>query len=141
MTQVDFYTQVDDKLLFACQITAKAVAKRLPVLIYASDAAQAGAIDRLLWTTPTTSFIPHCAPTHRLAKETPVIIAHAPQDNFLHHDILVNLQNEWPPFFSRFERLIEIVSQDEADKAAGRARWKFYKDRGYQLQNHDMSRR
>ena len=139
MTQVDFYTQVDNKLLFACQITAKAFAKKLPVLVYAADAEESATIDRLMWSTPQIGFIPHCSPTHRLARETPVIIAHAPHD-LCHHDILVNLQTEWPPFFSRFERLIEIVSNDEADKAAARSRWKFYKDRGYSLTNHDMSK-
>jgi DNA polymerase-3 subunit chi len=138
MTQVDFYTQINDKVLFACQITAKAVAKKLPVLVYASNANEAAAIDRVMWTTPTISFIPHCSPTHRLARETPVIIAYAPYD-FHHHDVLVNLQAESPPFFGQFERLIEIVSKDETDKATARSRWMFYKDNGYQLQSHDMS--
>lgn len=138
MTQVDFYTHVDNKLSFACQITAIAVAKQLPVLVYAPSAEDAAKLDALLWTTPPLSFVPHCAPENRLAPETPVIIAHQPHE-FHHHRVLVNLRTEWPPFFSRFERLIEIVSKDEADKAAARARWKFYKDRGYQMQSHDMS--
>lgn len=139
MTQVDFYTQVENKLLFACQLTAKVLAKKLPVLLYAADAGEAATLDSLLWTSSALSFIPHCAPGHRLAAMTPVIIAHEPHD-FHHHHVLVNLQSQWPPFFSRFERLVEIVSQDEADKTAARARWKFYKDRGYELYSHDMSR-
>ena len=140
MTQVDFYTQVENKLLFACQITTKAMSRKLPVLLYAADAGQAAMLDSLLWTAPALSFIPHCSAGHRLAAATPVIIAHEPHE-FHHHEVLVNLQPEWPPFFSRFERLVEIVSTDEADKAAARQRWKFYKDRGYQLQSHDMSSR
>ncbi|MBA2690008.1 MAG: DNA polymerase III subunit chi [Burkholderiales bacterium] len=140
MTQVDFYLNVDDKLLFACRITAQAVAKKLPVLIYTAGAGEAAAVDGLLWSTQPLNFIPHCAPADRLAPETPVIIAHQPHD-FHHQQVLVNLQVEWPPFFSRFERLVEIVSNDEADKAAARTRWKFYKDRGYPVQSHDMSRK
>ena len=140
MTQVDFYTQVENKLLFACQITMKAVSKKLPVLLYAVDAGQAATLDSLLWTTPALSFIPHCAAGHRLAAKTPVIIGYEPPE-FHHYQVLVNLQSEWPPFFGRFERLVEIVSTDETDKTAARQRWKFYKDRGYQLQNHDMSHR
>ena len=138
MTQVDFYTQVNNKLLFACQIAAKAVSKKLPVLIYAADAEQAAEIDRLMWTTPNIGFTPHCTPAHKLASETPVIITHTAYD-FQHHQVLINLQSEWPPFFSSFERLIEIVSLDDEDKSQARTRWKFYKDRGYQLQNHDMA--
>ena len=140
MTQVDFYTQVNNKLLFACQIAAKAVSKKLQVLVYTSNAAEAAKVDQFMWTTPNIGFIPHCAPTHKLAAETPVIIAHEPHD-FKHHQVLINLQSEWPSFFSSFERLVEIVSLDEEDKASARARWKFYKDRGYQMQNHDMSSR
>ena len=53
--------------------------------------------------------------------------------------MLVNLHPAPPPFFSRFERLAEIVGTDEADAAAGRERWKFYKERGYELRPHNLS--
>ncbi len=138
MTQVDFYLQVDDKPTFVCQIAAKAVSQKMGVLIYTATAADSAALDSLMWTKPALGFLPHCQPTHRLAAETPVIIAHEPHE-FLRHDVLVNLRPEWPPFFSRFERLVEIVSNDETDKSAARARWKFYNDRGYPLRKHDMA--
>ena len=140
MIQVDFYTQVDNKLLFACQLATKAMTRQMPVLVYAAGPKEAADLDRLLWTTPSTGFVPHCGPAHRLAPETPVIIAHAP--HALHHqEILVNLQLEPPPFFSQFQRLIEIVSLEEADKAAARARWRFYKAQGCELRSHDMSKK
>ncbi len=139
MTSVDFYTHVDDKLLFACQITARAMAKKQPVLIYA-DAREAAAVDALLWTTPARSFIPHCAPTHKLAAETPVII-----DDMLEHEgpaaVLVNLHSEPPPFFSRFERLAEIVGRGDDAAAAGRTRFRFYRERGYEMRAHNLSER
>jgi DNA polymerase-3 subunit chi len=50
---------------------------------------------------------------------------------------LINLDDEWPPFFSRFERLVEIVGTEEDNKVKARARYKFYKDRGYPLQTFD----
>ena len=53
--------------------------------------------------------------------------------------MLVNLHPSPPPFFSRFERLAEIVGTDAADAAAGRERWKFYKERGYELRPHNLS--
>ena len=47
-------------------------------------------------------------------------------------------RDEWPPFFARFERLLEIVAADEADKAARRARaTRFYRDRGYEIRTND----
>jgi DNA polymerase-3 subunit chi len=53
--------------------------------------------------------------------------------------VLVNLRDEWPPSFSRFQRLIEMVSDNHADKSAARTRYKFYRDRGYEIRTHDLS--
>jgi len=55
--------------------------------------------------------------------------------------VLVNLHAAPPPFFSRFERMVEIVTRDEADAAAGRERWKFYKARGYEIRSFNLSER
>jgi len=54
--------------------------------------------------------------------------------------VLLNLRPEWPPFFSRFQRLIEIVSLDEQDRADARERFRFYRDRGYEIRTHDLSK-
>jgi DNA polymerase-3 subunit chi len=32
------------------------------------------------------------------------------------------------------------VSQDDAERQAGRARFKFYRDRGYEIRNHDLAK-
>ena len=53
--------------------------------------------------------------------------------------LLVNLDREQPDFFSRFERMIEVVENEDDDLEAGRRRWKFYKDRGYPLGRHDLA--
>jgi len=50
--------------------------------------------------------------------------------------VLVNLHAEPPPFFSRFERLAEIVGVD--DVPAGRERFRFYRERGYEMRTHDL---
>jgi DNA polymerase-3 subunit chi len=41
--------------------------------------------------------------------------------------------------YETFERVIEIVSLDEEDKALARLRWKHYAERGYPLVRHDLS--
>ena len=138
MTQVDFYTHVADKLLFACQIARKAYAQKKPLVIYAADLAMANKVDHLLWSNPSIGFIPHCTADNRLAAQTPVLIARE-QCEFPHHEVLINLNDEWPPFFSRFERLVEIVSTDEADRGAARERYRFYRDRGYDVRSHAMN--
>jgi len=140
MTQIDFYTHVDDKLRTACRLAAKAFSHELRVMVFCPDADTAGRVDRLLWTTPATSFIPHCFAGDALAAVTPIVVDHDGAEP-LHDQMLLNLRPEWPPFFSRFQRLVEIVSLDDEDRRLARERFKFYRDRGYEIRTHDLSKR
>ncbi len=63
------------------------------------------------------------------------------ETQFPHHQLLISLHDETPSYFSRFERVIEIVGADEADSLRGRARFKFYRDRGYELRHIDLSKK
>ena len=139
MTAIDFYTHVTDKLRTACRLAGKAHAGGLHVHVACPDADTAQALDRLLWTASPTGFVPHCDPQHRLAPVTAVHIDHTGADP-LHDGVLINLRAEQPPYFSRFERLIEIVSLDDEDRRLARERYRFYRERGYPLDSHDLSR-
>jgi DNA polymerase-3 subunit chi len=55
-------------------------------------------------------------------------------------DLLLNLAQGCPPHFERFERLLEIVSRDDAERQAGRGRYRFYKERGYPIVDHDLAK-
>lgn len=140
MTSIDFYTHVDDRLAVAARIVAKAYAAHGSVRVLTPDATASAALDRLLWVHPPLAFLPHCRMDSAIAAETPIWIDERPS-----HEgpaaVLVNLQRDPPPFFSRFERLAEVVGADEAQLAAGRARYRFYRERGYELKQHDWSQR
>jgi DNA polymerase-3 subunit chi len=139
MTRIDFYFEAEDKLQVACRLSAKAAQRKLRVLIYTPDEAQAQRIDKMLWTWQATGFLPHCMTRSPLAAQTPVLITHDPEDT-PHDEVLLNLHYEWPPAFSRFQRLVEIVGRDDEDRAAARGRFRFYRDRGYEIVNHDLSK-
>ena len=139
MTRIDFYTHVEDKLRTACTLAGKAYGLGLKVTVFCADSDTALRFDRLLWTTPAISFVPHCGPDDPLAAETPVIVDFQ-GDKLLHDEVLINLRPEWPPFFGRFRRLVEIVSREDDDRAAGRERFRFYRDRGYEIGTHDLSK-
>ena len=62
------------------------------------------------------------------------------QDEPLADDVLLNLDAERPPHFSRYRRLIEIVARDDADKQQARTRFKFYRDRGYDIRTHNLGK-
>jgi len=137
VTRIDFYTNAADKLATACRIVAKGYALKHRIVVLCPDPETAQRIDRMLWTSPATGFIPHCAPTDALAPLTPVLVDYRGEDS-PHDQVLLNLKPEWPPLFGRFERLIEIVTGDEEDRSQARERYKFYRDRGYEIRTHDM---
>jgi DNA polymerase-3 subunit chi len=139
MTQIDFYTHVEDKQKTACVLAGKAFARGLKVIVFCPDAESAQRFDRTLWATPAIGFVPHCTADDPLAAETPVIVD-CRGEKLPHDEVLLNLRPEWPPFFSRFQRLIEIVSLDDGDRAAARERFRFYRDRGYEIRSHDLSK-
>ena len=132
MTRIDFYRYAQDKLKFACRLASTAYDKSGRVVVYSPDRALLSDFDRALWTFQATRFVPHCFVESPAAAETPVILATS-GDALPHHDVLLNLSDEWPPFFASFERLLEIVGADEEDKARARLRFSFYRERGYDI--------
>ena len=139
MTQVDFYIHVDNKLQTLCTLTTKALARKLRVLVLTPDPQTTEQVDKLLWTQPPIGFLPHCRSHHRLAPITPIIVDHVAEP-VVHEQLLINLNAQCPAVFSRFERVIEIVSTDDSDRELARERYRFYRDRGYEIRNHDMSK-
>ncbi len=131
MTRIDFYTGSEDKLRTACELSHDAMQSGKRVLLHVPDDTTAEKLDKLLWHFPDTAFLPHCHSHDDEAADMPVVIAR--DERLPHAELLISLHDECLPFFSRFERVIEIVGRDAQDVALGRARFKFYRDRGYEL--------
>jgi DNA polymerase-3 subunit chi len=138
MTKVDFYTGSADKLRTACQLSHKAMQHGLHTVISLPDAASCEALDKLLWHYPDTAFIPHARCDEIDTDQTPVFLSHD-SDKFPYYDMLISLHTECMPFFSRFERVAEIIGLGEEDSRRGRERFKFYRDRGYELRHFDLT--
>lgn len=132
MTRIDFYHYAEDKLRYACRLAATVAERDNRLVVFAPDEGLLTSFDRLLWTWQSTRFVPHCRATDAIAAETPVVLASG-DESLPHHDVLLNLGTEWPPFFASFERLLEIVGNDEEDKAHARNRFVFYRKRGYEI--------
>lgn len=140
MTQIDFYFNANDKIRMACKIAAKAYRQRLRVVICTPDNESAKSVDQRMWSDDPTDFIPHCKSTHSLVFQTPVLISMS-TEQLPHDEVLINLLDRPPEAFGKFQRLIEIVSIDTFDRESARQRFRFYKDRGYEIRNHDLSAR
>lgn len=138
MTRVDFHFNAADRLDHCCRLVRKIFRAGQKVVIYDDNGANLAKLDHALWTFSALDFIPHVMAGSKDAADTPVLLASERAD-FAHHDVLVNLSSEPPEFFSRFERLIEVISTDDDQRAQARGRWRFYKERGYLIETHDLA--
>ena len=138
MTRISFLHGAPDRIRSAAHWLQQAWGGRQTVLVYVPDAEQATRLDRMLWTQPALSFLPHCRQDAAVAGETPILLTDS-LDAPPHEGCVLNLSNELPPTFSRFEHLVEIVSIDDADRLPARERFKFYRDRGYAIESRDIS--
>ena len=134
MTRIDFYFNVSNKPKLLVELVQGALTKRRLVTIFADDAEKACEISASLWQQQPTSFIPNVLSSDELAAQTPVLI-HYKENALLQEDMLINLTETGPSFFSRFTQLVELVGEDEQDKVAARSRYKFYRDRGYEIKH------
>ena len=142
MTRIDFHSNVPDKIAYACRLVRKARSQNMRVVMLAADAEQLRRLDETLWTFSDLDFLPHVVADSPLAAQTPIIladVAHA-GDELPHHQILVNLSQQPPANFARFERMFEIVGADEDDRLAGRERYRHYQQRGYPLTHYDAEK-
>lgn len=151
MTKVDFYILADNTIeqrhLFACRLVEKAFKLDHQIYIHTDDNAQANAIDQLLWNWRSTSFVPHQLETSASdgddnspysAARVQIGFGGSDHSATRHNGLMINLAQQVPDFFSRFDRLSEIVVQAPAVIESTRSSFRFYRDRGYQLQTHDL---
>lgn len=139
MTQIEFYSGVSQPVLSAHRLALKVFAARRNLRIATPDAAFTDELDRLLWSQPDVSFVPHARLDSPLRDDTPIIIDHVASHEGA-ADVLISLCATPPSYFARFERLIEIVGNEPQLAQTGRARWQFYKERGYTMSHTDLSR-
>ena len=139
MTRVGFYviqnSDAGQRLLVAARLADKAFQQGLRIYINAVDEPQARQLDELLWSFRPASFLPHGVSGEEHSEKIAIGWEQEPEN---HDDLLINLQLSIPPFFGRFRRVAEVVTQDPQSLAALRESWKYYKERGYELEKHDL---
>ena len=145
MTDIDFYIlsaqQPEQRLEFACRLIEKAYRSRCKILVQFDNLEQAKFFDDLLWTFREGSFIPHSLleanSTAEIDPNCPVHIVYDDQEP-PHFDVLVNLATDIPSTFARHKRVLEIVIQQDNILKSTRNNYRFYKERGYPINNIDM---
>jgi DNA polymerase III subunit chi len=140
MARADFYLIDkprfrDDPLLLVCELVKRAYAAEQPTLILARSQEQADALDEKLWEFDEASFIPHQIAGEDDDATTAVVIV-LPGVEMPDRPLVVNLRDECAP--GRFERVLEVVAADPAEREGSRLRWTEYKRRGFELAKHEM---
>ena len=136
MTRVEFYFNVADKLAKSAELCEKAVNKGRQLTLLTQDEQMNTALQQYLWQHSATSFLASAKVTEAHSAFSAIVLD-CSGENLQQDDILINLQRQQPPFFSRFRHLVEIVGKDEEDRLSARQRFKFYKDRGYAIKATD----
>jgi DNA polymerase-3 subunit chi len=136
MTRIDFHSNVPNKIAYCCRLVRKARAANCRIVLLTQNRSELAQLDQALWTFSELDFLPHVTANDPLAATTPVILTDSEDVELPHYQILINLSSNTPANFARFERMFEIISADDADKAAGRERYRFYQQRGYPLTHY-----
>lgn len=140
MTQVDFYIlqQPQQRALFTCRLAEKIYRLGSSVYIQTADAEQAQALDELMWTFSSGSFIPHECAASDTPAQSPIVIGFR-DDPQMTADVLINTSDELPAAYKNFARVAEVVDGTDTAKAKGRDRFRLYRERGEQLETHPIN--
>lgn len=138
MTRVDFYILPEDNsvspLIYAARLVEKAFRRGHQIYVHTVDADQTRQLSDSLWQRPE-SFLAHAAGAD--SGHQRIQVSHQ-GDPGHHEDVMVNLAGTIPPFFSRFERVAEIVPGKPESRSQSRDNFRYYKERGYALKTHNI---
>ncbi|WP_144395453.1 DNA polymerase III subunit chi [Pleionea sediminis] len=142
MTQVEFYIIEDDKPKSAFRrsiaLIQNAYSQKKRIFIHTGSRRDAEHIDELLWTQEPSSFLPHLMSGEADGINPPIEIGYGQLPN-VRPDVLINLSDNVPEFHGQFEKVIEFAHGDDEQKEKARARFKFYRDRGYPLKHFNLN--
>lgn len=140
--RVDFYVLKSAaarlRWTFACRLTEKAYLRDLKVVVLSDTAADAEALDELLWTFNERSFVPHAIHREAAGPAPAPVRLTAALETIDGADLLVNLSARLPDGIGRFGRIAEVIDADEERRRLGRERFKAYRDLRLPLETHQL---
>jgi len=143
LTKIDFYilssSGTQSKETMACKLIDKVYNLKHRIYVHTVSAQNAKRFDDLLWTFHQDSFLPHeiCEPGQQT--KAAIVIGYHSDPAPTGDEVMVNLSPTVPLFFGQFERVAEFVEANDIARQEGRHRFKFYKDRGYDLSTHELN--
>jgi len=141
--RVDFYilqsTNLRNRQEFACKLTEKAYRLGRKVFIRTSSPEETRQLDNLLWTFRAGSFIPHAvSPEDRNNDLQAPVLLGTQCEGTEHLDLLINLSTQMPSKYSRFDRIAELIDQNDPVRESGRQHYRQYQTEGCELTTHKL---
>lgn len=143
-TRVDFAFGAPDRWRAACDVLARHHAAGHEVIVYCTQADALRSFDTLLWGYEPAAFIPHVMADDAKAGQTSILLTPqplTPEQVGKPEAWLLNLDEACPPMAAQYQRILEIISSSDEDTASARARWREYKQLGFELVGHDLATR
>ncbi len=142
MTHIDFYilSSADEnaRLAFVSKLAEKIFQARRQLVIATEDESTSQLMSQQLWSARPESFLAHDL-GEKFQQPSEAIIVTNNQPHPHCHDVLINLtEGVLENHFSRFQRLVEIVNQNEDILARSRKIFQFYRERGYPIKSHKL---
>lgn len=140
MPRADFYIVAEQTTpyRFVCQVAERVRKEGCDIYIHAASREAAATIDDLLWTFRDTSFLPHASvDATDSVGDSPIIIGWE-GEQAQQRQVLINLSGAVPEHAENYERIIEIVPSDPAERNQARARYKDYRDKGLEMHSHNV---
>lgn len=143
MPQVAFHFNVPDVPEYLCRLLKKAtMAGHRAWVLMPTDQLQE--MNTRLWTFSQADFIGHAiaAPGMLgLMQRSSVVLADSEPgpDDPSGWTLLVNTLPPLPGNPMAYDRIVELVSNDESLKVAARQRWKRYREVGLDIEQHDVA--
>jgi DNA polymerase-3 subunit chi len=149
--RVDFYvvadsgadTDTDERARTACRLAERAWKAGHRVFVLSGNAQAARQLDELMWTFRQNSFVPHTlvegpeASTGLDLDATPVWLGSNSVPDVA-NDVLINLTDDVPLTYARFNRVAEIIAGGDDTRAAGRTRFRFYREHDCDVHTHNL---
>ena len=141
--RVDYYLfdQASPQMLvqYTCRLLNKAYQARLRTYVLTESSEQAMALDRQLWLTSDTSFMPHAIVNHTQAYH-PLnkICIGSTLENADDFDFLVNLSPVERIQDGLFSRVAELVPSEDTHKIAARKRYALWRAAGAELNTYNI---
>jgi DNA polymerase-3 subunit chi len=142
MPQIDFYIlssqSENSKQLFACRITEKAYKMQHSIVIQSENNKDAKYLDELLWNFRDDSFVPHHTSNDKTNSAVQSIVVPDNKKQTNKDDILINLSGLISDDHQKYQRIIEIVINENNDKQNARKRFAAYRELGYEIKSHNI---